>query len=87
MAKLQKPNNIIVVAMLNMIKQYYRSANAKYDLKDYYGAIADYTKAIELNGTCGTPKLKEATNNYICKFVPTYLPLSIAFFAFFGQIL
>ena len=28
---------------------YYNRGNAKYDLEDYYGAIADYSKAIEIN--------------------------------------
>ena len=28
---------------------YYTSGASKYESKDYYGAIADYTKAIELN--------------------------------------
>jgi len=29
-------------------EEYYKRGNAKSDLKDYYGAISDYTKAIEL---------------------------------------
>ena len=30
-------------------EEYFDRGNAKYDLKDYYGAISDYSKAIELN--------------------------------------
>ena len=29
--------------------QYFKSGFDKFEAKDYYGAIADYTKAIELN--------------------------------------
>ena len=30
-------------------EEYFSSGNDKADAKDYYGAISDYTKAIELN--------------------------------------
>ena len=39
-------------------EEYFDSGYDKAKAKDYYGAIADYTKAIELN-----PKYTEAYNN------------------------
>ena len=41
-----------------MVKAYYNRGNAKSDLKDYYGAISDFTKAIEIN-----PKYYQAYGN------------------------
>ena len=35
---------------------HYNKDLAKYNLKDYYGAITDYTKAIELNPDYAGPK-------------------------------
>ena len=37
---------------------YYNLGNVKRELKDYYGAISDYTKAIEIN-----PNFKSAYKN------------------------
>ena len=34
---------------MNSATDWFKRATAKYELKDYQGAIADYTKAIELN--------------------------------------
>ncbi|MGE4597046.1 MAG: tetratricopeptide repeat protein [Methylophilaceae bacterium] len=36
-------------AQTNTAETYNKSAEEKYDLKDYSGAIADYNKAIEIN--------------------------------------
>ena len=41
--------SIIFFTMSQTAEYYYNRGNAKYDLQDYDGAIADYTKAIELN--------------------------------------
>ena len=49
---------ITTVAYTQTADDYFNSGVTKYDLKDYKGAIQDYTKAIELN-----PKLAEAYNN------------------------
>ena len=39
-------------------EEYFERGNSKYGLEDYKGAVADYSKAIELN-----PNLSEAYNN------------------------
>ena len=49
---LKKENEASVAIPDNNFKRasdYYNRAHSKYDLKDYDGAIADYTKAIELD--------------------------------------
>jgi len=39
-------------------EKYFNSGGRKYDIQDFVGAIADYTRALELN-----PELAEAYNN------------------------
>ena len=41
--------SISFFAISQTAEYYYNKGLAKYKLQDYYGAIADYTKAIELN--------------------------------------
>ncbi len=49
---------ITTLAYAQTAEDYFKSGNTKYDLKDYKGAIQDYTKAIELN-----PKYADAYYN------------------------
>ena len=42
---------LVSVSFGQTAEEYFNQANAKDDLKDYKGAIADYTKAIELDPT------------------------------------
>jgi tetratricopeptide (TPR) repeat protein len=44
---------LMIVSCGQTAVEYYNQGNAKRNLKDYIGAIADYTKAIELDPTFG----------------------------------